>query len=184
MISKKLAVIFPGVGYNKDKPLLYYAAKLALSKGYDIYSVDFHDMPSNIRGDEAKTAEAARLAYEQADARLSWVNFSDYDEVVFIGKSIGTAVAAKYATDRGMDVAQVWYTPVEKTFSFGTKRAIAFIGDNDPWSVFPNVEKLAAEAGVPLHVYSGCNHSLETADIEQNIANLQDVMHKTAEFIL
>ena len=26
---KKLAVIFPGVGYHTDKPLLYYSKKIA-----------------------------------------------------------------------------------------------------------------------------------------------------------
>ena len=26
---KKLAVVFPGIGYTVDKPLLYYSAKMA-----------------------------------------------------------------------------------------------------------------------------------------------------------
>ena len=30
----KLAVIFPGVGYHADKPLLYYGRKLAKQHGY------------------------------------------------------------------------------------------------------------------------------------------------------
>ena len=32
----KLAVIFPGVGYHTDKPLLYYSKKLAFQNGYEI----------------------------------------------------------------------------------------------------------------------------------------------------
>ena len=32
----KLCVLFPGMGYHADKPLLYYSAKLALSRGDDV----------------------------------------------------------------------------------------------------------------------------------------------------
>ena len=34
---KKLAVLFPGIGYHVDKPLLYYGAKLA--KQYDFLKI-------------------------------------------------------------------------------------------------------------------------------------------------
>ena len=34
MDEKKLAVLFPGIGYHCDKPLLYYSAKLAGAAGY------------------------------------------------------------------------------------------------------------------------------------------------------
>ena len=32
---KKIAIVFPGVGYTKDRPLLYYAGKLAVKRGYE-----------------------------------------------------------------------------------------------------------------------------------------------------
>ena len=34
--APKLAVVFPGIGYGPDKPLLYYAARLARNQGYQI----------------------------------------------------------------------------------------------------------------------------------------------------
>lgn len=33
--EKKLVVLFPGFGYGPDKPLLYYAAKVARRQGVD-----------------------------------------------------------------------------------------------------------------------------------------------------
>ena len=33
--EKKLVVLFPGFGYGPDKPLLYYAAKVARRQGND-----------------------------------------------------------------------------------------------------------------------------------------------------
>ena len=38
---KKIAVIFPGVGYHADKPLLYYSKKIASQNGYEIVEVPY-----------------------------------------------------------------------------------------------------------------------------------------------
>ncbi len=35
MKKKKLLVVFPGIGYHCDKPLLYYGRKTAAEAGYD-----------------------------------------------------------------------------------------------------------------------------------------------------
>lgn len=35
----KIAVIYQGIGYNVDKPLLYYSKKIALEHGYDVREV-------------------------------------------------------------------------------------------------------------------------------------------------
>ena len=37
----KLAVLFPGIGYHCDKPLLYYAAKLAKAAKYEVLPVSY-----------------------------------------------------------------------------------------------------------------------------------------------
>ena len=39
--APKLAVIFPGIGYTADKPLLYYASRLARHYGYQILAVSY-----------------------------------------------------------------------------------------------------------------------------------------------
>ncbi len=183
MNSKKLAVMFPGIGYHKDKPLLYYATKLVQSKGYDVVHVEYHDMPQKIRGDIAMMKKAAELAYGQSKEQLAEVSFDEYESVLFVGKSIGTVVLAKYVTDHAIDAKQIWYTPVEGTFSFGAKDAIAFIGDADPWSDVDEVKRLAREQGISLHSYPECNHSLECSDIERNIDIIKDVMKITADYL-
>ena len=38
---KKLAIIFPGVGYTSTKPLLYYTASMAAERGYEIIRLDY-----------------------------------------------------------------------------------------------------------------------------------------------
>ena len=47
-MEKRIAVIFPGVGYHVDKPLLYYSRKLAGRYGYEIVCADYGILPSGI----------------------------------------------------------------------------------------------------------------------------------------
>ena len=56
----KLAVIFPGVGYHADKPLLYYGRKLAKQHGYQEICVGYGKLPEGIKGDEEKMYAAYR----------------------------------------------------------------------------------------------------------------------------
>ena len=187
--TKRLALIFPGIGYHKDKPLLYYSTKLAVSKGYEIINIEYHDLPHKIRGDLAMMHKAAEMAYEQAAKQLNGIDFSQYEDVLFIGKSIGTAVLAKYVSDLVSGehncprIRQIWYTPVEATFSFASGDIIAFIGDDDPWSDVCHIKLMASDLGIPLHSYPGCNHSLECDDTGRNIDILRDVMRITDTFI-
>lgn len=181
--SDKLAVIFPGIGYHKDKPLLYYATKLVQNAGYEVISIEYHDMPQKIRGNIEMMKKAAMLACEQTTEQLSQVAFTDYEDVLFIGKSIGTVALSKYAADRRIKAGQIWYTPVEATFSFAAKEVIAFIGDADPWSDVDEVKKLAKEQKIRLYSYPDCNHSLECEEVDRNLEILRDVMQKTDRYI-
>ena len=41
MSDKKIAVIFPGMGYHSDKPLLYFSKRLAREKGYEVVEAHY-----------------------------------------------------------------------------------------------------------------------------------------------
>ncbi|MDO4961504.1 MAG: hypothetical protein Q4E57_06595 [Eubacteriales bacterium] len=34
-MNRRIAIFFPGIGYNADKPLLYYSRKLTAKYGYE-----------------------------------------------------------------------------------------------------------------------------------------------------
>ena len=63
--KKGLAVILPGIGYHKDKPLLYFASKLMKAKGYDIINIEYSDMPKDIKGDAEKIVEGDLAMIDQ-----------------------------------------------------------------------------------------------------------------------
>lgn len=181
----KLAVIFPGIGYTPDKPLLYYAAKEASEHGYDkIIKLKFtSENKENIRNNPDAMKRVFEKLYEEAQNQLSEVVFGEYEEILFVSKSIGTIIASAYAKNHRLDVRHLLYTPLEFTFDFEPKNALAFIGTNDPWSNAEKVIEMSEEAGVPIEVYEGLNHSLETDDTMKNIEILKDVMKKTKDFL-
>lgn len=115
---KKIAVLFPGVGYHTDKPLLYYSKKLAKYSGFEILEVAYPPLPSGIKGSPDKMEEAFLLARAQIEDQLSSIPFAWYDSVVFLSKSIGTALAASYAGDHALPAQHVYYTPVAASFPF------------------------------------------------------------------
>lgn len=53
-MKKKIAVLFPGIGYTCDKPLLYYTGKLAVARGYKIVKVEYGNFPSGIKENKEK----------------------------------------------------------------------------------------------------------------------------------
>ena len=62
MGEKKLAVIFPGMGYHNDKPLLYHGKKLAKERGYEVVEVNYvlDKNAGAVKDDEAQRKEVFR----------------------------------------------------------------------------------------------------------------------------
>ena len=95
----KIAVIFPGVGYNKDRPLLYYAGKLAGKSGYELRFVDFSGIKWSKEQlkDRAFLLKTLETCLKMTEDALKDAGDMASDEVIFISKSIGTVVSLAYA---------------------------------------------------------------------------------------
>lgn len=184
---KNLVIIFPGLGYTADKPLLYYGLEVACECGYQDYrKLSFTPFDkSNIRGNEVAMQAAYEELYKQAEEQLREVEWEIYDEILFISKSIGTIIACAYASKHGIkNVKHVLYTPLKYTYQYKIQMAIAFIGTEDAWSNYQEVVALSEKAGIPVNVYEKCNHSLEVMDdVDGNIKHLLEIMKVTKEFI-
>ena len=183
-IMSKIAVCFPGIGYHCDKPLLYYSRNIACGLGYKNYrNVSYTYQAGDIRGNEEKMKQAYEVLFSQSETELTNIGWSEYDDILFISKSLGTVIAASYAEKCGLKHARhILYTPLAQTFLFAPTNAIAFIGTADPWSDTDEIIRLSNANHIPVSVYAGCNHSLECADTLKNIENLRDIMQRTMDF--
>lgn len=184
----KIAVYFPGIGYHCDKPLLYYSRDIACELGYQnhrnlSYTYNNGNIRGNIRGDEKKMKEAYEALFSQSEAELADINWSEYEDVLFISKSIGTIIATSYAQKYELKHARhILYTPLAQTFLFAPSKAIGFIGTADPWIDTNEMIRLSKANHIPLTVYEECNHSLECNDTLKNLENLKDIMQRTLDF--
>ncbi len=183
MRKKKLAVLFPGIGYTCDKPLLYYGGKLAAFCGYEVWRVTYGNFPSDVKKDAEKMEAAAQSALKQAEKLLKDEDFSER-EILFLSKSIGTVVAAAYAKKHDLRVKSVSFTPVEQTFLYAEGEGIMFHGTADPWTKdTERIQKKCGRIGQKLYLVDSGNHSLETGDVTADIRNLEEIMQRVKEYI-
>ena len=184
---KKLAVFFPGIGYTLDKPLMHYSRRLAGTLGYEILPLPYSGFPPKIKGDQAKMEESFHIALKQSEEMLKDIDFQAYDDILFIGKSIGTIAAAKIASESpAIDkIRLILYTPLEATFAFAIKEAIAFTGTKDPWvgKGEYSIEALCEQRDIPCYLVKGGNHSLETENVNKDIRKMRKIMKKTKKFM-
>lgn len=180
----KIAVLFPGIGYTCDKPLLYYAGKLAAKYDYRVMPVAYGNFPSGVKGNREKMEQSFYSALHQAEEMLKDVRWEDYEDILFISKSVGTIVAACYKKQHQIKARSISFTPLEDTFSFASGEGIMFYGTADPWVkdgrvICEGCEKI----GQRLYITENANHSLETGDVAVDLANLAKIMGQAEEYI-
>ena len=184
MSKNKLAVIFPGIGYHCDKPLLYHAKKIAAAKGYEIREVPYTGVESGVKGNPDKMRRSFMKAMEQTEKILEEVRWESFGELLFISKSIGTAIAAEFAHRHDLVTRNVYFTPVGATFSFHPQTGIVFHGTADPWATDDEIEEGCRACGLPLTNIPDTNHSLEAPDDPMhNLDVLLDVMKQVNDYI-
>ena len=180
---KKIAVLFPGIGYHADKPLLYYSKKLVMNKGYKIADVKYGVLPSGVKGNPEKMLEAFRKALQYATEQLTAVKFNTYSEVLFISKSVGTAVAAAYAKQYNINARQIYYTPVAESFDAIGQEGIVFHGTADPWADTELIKTECRKRNLPLYITENANHSMETGDVVNDLLIMKDIIENVSSFL-
>lgn len=183
MSDRKIAVVFPGVGYHADKPLLYYSRKIAVQYGYEVICAEYGTFPSGIKGDAKKMYTAYEQAIEHVTNQLKKIEFSTCSKVLFLSKSIGTAVAAAYDAFHKIGADHVYYTPVEASFQAIGKKGIVFHGTGDDWADTKAIVRECEKRNLPLFLTEGANHSMETGDTLHDLDILHGIMKETEKYI-
>lgn len=169
---KKLVIMFPGVGYTMDYPLMYYASFLYEANGYEQIHMKYNSilLDSDLTKEE-KTLKAREYVWEKAKD----IGFSAYDEVVFLSKSFGTAEAGILADKLGINPVQIYLTPVPRALPYIKKADTVVIGTAD--EVYPECKAYFDEHGIKPMYIEGANHSLEVkGKLFESLEILKDVM--------
>ncbi|MHC1748575.1 MAG: hypothetical protein AB9856_09365 [Cellulosilyticaceae bacterium] len=176
MTEKRLVVLFPGGNYSVDMPLLYYAEFIYEVRGYESLKVTYGNSSEKGKAFECWLEDVQHTVLEQ----LSQIDFSVYDDIVFVSKSIGTVIAGWIQHTMGIKVRNIYLTPLKETLPYMTKEdqiIIAIAGTTDKYIRSEKLKEHCEKESINLHLIEGVGHRLEMfGDMNKNIEILKEVV--------
>ena len=161
-MGKKIVVSFPGAR-GCEIPLLYFGAKHFEDMGYEKRFVSY---PANR---EITLENLLNNALEI----LRGIDWKEYEDVVFLAKSIGTVVCSKAKEMLGIPAKLVLYTPLEQTLAYIRKDnevILVAMGDEDPYLTAPRLMEHCEKEEIRCHIESGVGHRMEVrGDLQRNL---------------
>lgn len=168
-MSKKIVVSFPG-GRGSEIPLLYFGAKHYEDLGYEKVFVN------NPILQDVSYEVLLNALVENAKTVIEILNLREYDDIVFVAKSIGTVVACKIKEIYHLDAKLVLFTPIEDTLKYIKE-------DNDILLVSLGTKDRGMESNI---VKSLCETENINCYIEENVGHRMEVMndlHRNLEIV-
>ncbi len=190
-----LAVLYPGLSYTCDMPLLYFPTQLCLQRGMDVLQLQTDYGAPDFRSAPA-VEQTAWMAADAEAALQAGRGFRSYPLTVLAGKSIGTlALAHMLAPNSPVKeslgrFAVIWLTPLlhQPTLvaaALQSKEPSLFVvGTGDRTFVPEALERIKAATPAQALVLEGANHSLEIpGDILRSLQVLQGVFQNIDQFL-
>lgn len=179
--EKKLVVLFPGFGYGPDKPLLYYAAKVARWQGLDCMAVQYSQLFPHEETPQASAAKSYPGAAQDAMTQIP----AGYDRYICIAKSFGTMVAAGWVKAHPeYHVTLLQLTPLAWEYAplYAGMPAWHATGTADPLGGAALRRALEDDPAITTYFVEGGNHSLDTPeDYTIGLEALKDIVRKYEE---
>jgi hypothetical protein len=181
--ATELAIVFPGLRYTCDMPLLYYTTRLLVKRGADVLQLhtDYN------RPDFESASPIARAQWIGSDALVSLQagqSQQSYERVVLVGKSIGTlAMGFLLAGGAALQAATIWLTPLlhqpllVQAACLCSGPALFAVGEADGTYDANAIRQIQQATRAQVVVLADANHSLEVpGDLERSIQHLATVM--------
>lgn len=168
---RRLALLYPGRGYTCAMPVLYYPARWLFTRGADVLTIEYGFVRQTPGVSALDPLELQNWLGGDALAALDGaLSMGGYNEIVLVGKSLGTVALSRLALDlppTNRQVSFVWLTPLFKNQDLRaalrrTKPRSLFVqGDADPHFEPALFAELAREVSAHTLILPGADHSLE-----------------------
>jgi alpha/beta superfamily hydrolase len=190
-VGEKLAIFFPGIGYNNDMPLLYYSAKLLGELGFDILRVNYRYNNEDFN----KSSNEEKRKWIQFDVSASINHFLEtkgYTQIVLVCKSIGTLAGLESLKSHKhlSDAKVIWLTPLTHNEQIVSElkeidnESLVIIGTKDPCYVPENVEQIDKLLNYKIITCPDTDHSLEiSGDIIGSISVMEGILKNIQSFL-
>jgi hypothetical protein len=190
--SNHLCIIFPGLGYTADMPLLYYSSVVMESKGAGVLQVHY-----NYKTETFQTlSQKEQYQHIITDATIAYktaIKQRDYQHVTLIGKSLGTLALGHLLTTQPEveNTGFVWLTPLFRNEALHLQmmsrkhRALFVIGSSDPHYDQSKLAEVETATGGESLVFGSADHSLEIPGkpleslqfLQQFVTRLENFIH-------
>lgn len=167
--NPKLLVLFPGKIYAASGHLLFYAHAKYQDMGYKIISIDYGNY------DDMNEIKSHVLS------QIEKVDFSVYNEIVFLSKSMGTVIAGWLEERLVINIRHVYLTPLESTLQYMKANKNISIVISGTADRFLSADKLAEHCikeKIKLEMIEGADHSLS---IPGNVYASIDILKQIVE---
>ena len=163
--SQTICIMLSGVSYTYDKPLLYYATMLMIENQFDIVHVNYSYGPEYFENTPEQIQ--AIITEDVSDVLQEVFAKKNYDDIIFIGKSLGTIPLAFnfVLNETYKDAKLIFLTPLLKLNGFienlseSNQLSLIVIGTNNQHYLQEPLSTL--NTNISLLEIPNANHSLE-----------------------
>lgn len=174
-MGKKLVISFPG-GRGYEIPLLYFGAKYFEDLGYEKLFINHP---------EFRECDFDTLL-QNASKIIDGIDFGQYDDVVFVAKSIGTLVACKIKEMYQIPATLILFTPLEGTLPYIKREnnvLLVATGETDRHLNSTRLYEWCVKENVNCYVEPGVGHRMEVMnDLGRNLEVISNVIGRINEF--
>ena len=168
--NTKLIALFPGKIYAASGHLLFYAHAKYLDMGYEIIQINYgnHNDMDDIKN--------------HVLPQLQKVDFSTFDDVVFLSKSMGTVIAGWLEEQLGINIRHIYLTPLEATLQYmkcDKNISIVISGTADSYLDADKLAEHCIQNRIKLKLIEGADHSLS---IPGNLYASIDILKQVVKF--
>lgn len=168
-MGKRIVISFPG-GRGSEIPILYFSAKYFEDIGYEKVFIN-HSALNEVTVD---------TVFFNARNMLESINWSEYEHIVFVAKSLGTVVACKLKELLHIPASLVLYTPIEDTMKYinpNNDILLVAMGDEDRNLSSDLLLKHCKEKEIKCYIEHGVGHRMEVMnDLSRNLEIVYNVL--------
>ncbi len=173
MEGKKLTVVFPGIR-GTEIPLLYFCSKHYEDEGFEKKFITYPQ--------EFSIDDYPRI-YQYCKDKVENMHLEDYEEVIFIAKSIGSVAACELKDKLRLEnVSLLLLTPLKETLPYikqDNNIILVGAGDQDRFLDAALIKKTCDDEDIKYVIEKGVGHRLEAgSDLHRNLEIIEDVVSK------
>ena len=137
---------------------------------------------SNYAQSDTGTLRFCRALLENAEKTIQSINFDEYDDIVFIAKSIGTVVACTIKEKYNIPASLILFTPLNETLPYiNCKNDILLIaaGDKDRYLDSKILSNQCEKESIACYIEPNVGHRMEVVgDLNRNLDIIPNVISR------